>query len=87
MSCIVLRSILVDTCSDDEEGQLVMANGRLIGVAVRLAGEESGTLRGCWSLEAGFGPLELARPEPFASLEGLQTWADALVEIARTTRR
>jgi hypothetical protein len=86
MSVINLYSIKIDTCSADEDGRLILSDNRLVGVAVRLEGGEHGGLQGYWSLEAGFGPLEQARPEPFISLEGLKSWVDATITELRRTR-
>ena len=74
MSGVDLRPILVDTGGDDCDGRLILARDRLVGVAVRLVSEEQGPLRGLWSLEAGFGPLEFSRPEPFIDLAALESW-------------
>ena len=86
MSGVNLHSITLDTCSADEDGRLILSDNRLVGVVVRLEDSEHGGLCGRWSLEAGFGPLEQARPEPFISLEGLQSWVDVMVSASRPFR-
>jgi hypothetical protein len=73
-----MRPIPVHTGAADEEGRLVVANGRLVAVLVRLADQVHTSLVGCWFLEAGFGPCAGATPV-FDSLEGAQNWiADRL---------
>ena len=62
MSAIELRPIRIDTTSADVDGRLVMFGGCLVGVLVRLAGEEQAPRQGHWHLEAGFGPLDGMKP-------------------------
>lgn len=76
MSGIEFRSIRIDTSSGDHEGRLVLVDGRLIGVLVRLRAEEQGEHRGKWYLEAGFGPLESLTPEPFEDLDAVIRWIE-----------
>ncbi len=71
---LMLQPIQVNTGSRDSEGRLVLANNCLVAVLVRLDGEEHGTLRGRWSLEAGFGPCSDLPPRPFRSLADAQRW-------------
>jgi len=68
-----LRPIPVHTGAADEEGRLVMANGRLVAVLVHLADQVHTSLVGSWFLEAGFGPCAGAAPV-FDSLEGARNW-------------
>jgi hypothetical protein len=75
MARISFRRIRIDTLSADEDGRLIILQNRLIGVLVRLESEEQGLLRGSWALEAGFGPLSSARPEPFVDLRSARDWA------------
>jgi hypothetical protein len=68
-SRISFQAIEVLTASDDREGLLVLADGKLAALLVRLADPaHDPLLRGTWYLEAGFGLLE-PRHELFASLE------------------
>jgi hypothetical protein len=53
---------------------LVLAKGELVAVLVRLDDEMHGVNRGRWFLEAGFGPLLGARPDPFTGLSEAQAW-------------
>ena len=80
MSAIELRPIRIDTTSADVDGRLVMFGGGLVGVLVRLAGEEQAPLQGYWHLEAGFGPLDGMKCEPFETLDEATAW------IGRKTR-
>jgi hypothetical protein len=81
MSDIAFQSILVDTSSDDEEGRMIMLGGRLVGVLVRLDGIEHAPLQGSWSLEAGFGPMDSLRPEPFKTLNEARAWAERVLGL------
>lgn len=72
---VVLQPVQVNTASDDREGRLVLAEGCLVAVLVRLDGEEQGGLRGRWLLEASFGPCSDDRPAgPFPSLDAAAQW-------------
>ncbi len=82
MTGIVFQPIRVDTSSQDEEGRLILADGRLVGVLVKLDGVEQGDLRGAWSLEAAFGPLEGCLPEPFSDLDQARVWAEGMIRPA-----
>lgn len=73
-SMVVLQPVQVNTASQDREGRLVLADGCLVAVLVRLDGEEHGALRGQWLLEAGFGPCGEGPPSPFLSLEDAGQW-------------
>jgi hypothetical protein len=66
---ISLQPIEVLTASHDREGRLVLADGMLVAVLVRLSDEaHDPLLRGAWFLETGLGSLD-GRHELFASLE------------------
>ena len=66
---ITFQPIEVLTASEDREGCLVLANGKLAAVLVRLNdAAHDPLLRGAWFIEAGFGFLD-RRHELFASLE------------------
>lgn len=51
---IAMQRVDVDTGSADREGRLIFRCGRLVGLLVRLDGEEHGQMRGRWHLEAAF---------------------------------
>lgn len=82
MSAVAFTPIRVNTLSEDAEGRLVMWQGALVGVLVRLDAPEQGDAVGGWSLEAGFGPLEFLRPEPFADLEQARGFVERTAETA-----
>lgn len=71
---VVMQPIAVDTASPDRNGMLVMANGMLIGVLVRLEDPEHERQTGGWSVEAVFGRLLGSRPPPFATLDEATRW-------------
>ncbi|MCJ2055019.1 hypothetical protein MKL09_00385 [Methylobacterium sp. J-048] len=70
---IVLQPIAVDTASPDREGRLVIANGLLVAVLVRLDGPEHDN-PGSWFMEAGFGRLQGQRAPAFPALEDATRW-------------
>ena len=53
-SAIAMQRVDVDTGSADREGRLIFRQGRLVGLLVRLDGDEHGQLRGRWHVEARF---------------------------------
>jgi hypothetical protein len=66
---ISFQPIEVLTASEDREGCLVLVDGKLAAVLVRLNDQaHEPLLRGAWFIEAGFGLLD-GRHELFASLE------------------
>lgn len=67
---ISFRSIEVLTASEDRDGRLVLVDGKLAGLLVRLADTaHDPLLRGAWHFEAGFGLLDGRHGLLFASLE------------------
>lgn len=70
---IVLQPIAVDTGSPDREGMLVMANGLLVSVLVRLDASEHAR-SGAWFIEAGLGRLAGRRAPVFDTLEDATRW-------------
>lgn len=67
---ITFQLIEVLTGSEDHEGCLVLADGTLAAVLVRLADPVyDQPLFGCWYLEMGFGAALEMRHDVFASLE------------------
>lgn len=79
MTALTLQSIRVGTASADEDGRLVLADGRLVAVLVRLDDPVHEEARGRWYLEAGFGRCAAAQPEPFADLEEAEAWVAARI--------
>ncbi|TXN29100.1 hypothetical protein FV232_27945 [Methylobacterium sp. WL30] len=70
---LVLQPILVDTGSPDREGRLVLANGLLIAVLVRLDTPDHEMGRG-WFVEAAFGRLFGVLAPIFDTLEEATRW-------------
>lgn len=71
------RPTLVDTASPDEKGCLVLADGRLVAVLVRVAGthiKQGGVKLSGWQMEAGFGQCAVPVPPLFDSLADAATW-------------
>lgn len=70
---VVLQPIAVDTASPDQVGMLVMANGLLVAVLVRLDASEHAR-PGVWFMEAGLGPFAGMRAPVFDTLEDATRW-------------
>lgn len=68
------QPVKVATGSADEEGRLVMLDGKLIAVLVRLDDADHGPAVGQWSLEAGFAGVDSAKPPLFANLVAAERW-------------
>ena len=77
---LLLQGIQVHTGSSDEDGQLVLAEGRLVAVLVHLADRAHDGLVGAWFLEAGFGPCAATTPPVFQSLDAAQDWVRSQLE-------
>ncbi|HST93705.1 MAG TPA: hypothetical protein VLJ78_02910, partial [Microvirga sp.] len=80
MRDITLQPIPVMADGGSHEGQLILADGQLVAVFVRVTPEETAGGRGQaegWFLEAGFGPcgsLISARPPVLDDLDEAVTW-------------
>ena len=70
---VVLQPIAVDTASPDREGRLVIANGLLVAVLVRLDAPEH-EMPGFWFLEAALGRLPGIKAPPCEELEDATQW-------------
>ena len=70
---VVLQSISVDTASPDRVGMLVIANGLLVAVLVRLDAPEH-ERRGAWYMEVSLGRLAKVRAPVFDTLEDATRW-------------
>jgi hypothetical protein len=70
------QPVQVATGSDDQESQLVFADGFLAAVLVQLS-EQHGENWGKWFLEAGFGRLDDYRAPIFEDLGEAQVWIEA----------
>lgn len=67
------QPIVVDTGSLDRDGVLMLANGLLVAVLVRLDAPEH-EHPGHWFLEAGFGRLQGMRVDAFPTLDHATRW-------------
>jgi len=70
---VVLQPIAVDTDSPDREGMLVLANGLLIALLVRLDTPEHEQF-GQWFMEVGLGRLKGLRTPTFITLDEATRW-------------
>ncbi len=75
-----MQPIQVHTGSSDEEGRLVLVEGRLVAVLVRLTDRAHDVLVGTWFLEAGFGPCAATSPPVFQTLDAAQDWVRIQIE-------
>ncbi len=71
---LLLQPVPVYTGSGDQDGQLVLADGRLVAVLVRLDDQSHAGLIGAWFLEAGFGPCAHVVAPIFSDLDAAQDW-------------
>lgn len=73
MASLDMQPIPVRTGSKDKEGRLVLFEGELIAVLVRLDDDMHGDNRGQWFLDAVF-VSKLTRDDPFPTLAEVETW-------------
>lgn len=72
---LAFRDIPVGTNSADEEGWLVLLDGHLVAVVVRLSDDhDPPDLKGKLFLEAGFGRFKLAAQVTWADQEEARRW-------------
>lgn len=71
---LLLHPMPVHTGSGDQDGQLVLADGRLVAVLVRLDDTSHAGLVGAWFLEAGFGPCAHVVAPIFRDLDMARNW-------------
>jgi len=71
---IEFKPVKVETGSADEDGRLVLHDGRLIAVLVMLEDPDHGPAVGQWSLEAGFNGIDSPKPPLFANLAAAERW-------------
>jgi hypothetical protein len=72
---LALQPVRIETGTDDEQGCLVFADGRLVAVLVRLSDQHEG-LAGQWYYEHGFGPFDGPAHPTFATIEAAQDWIE-----------
>jgi hypothetical protein len=70
---------------DDRDGQLIFANGELVGVLAQLNAWCHGKARGKWLIKAGFGAFSDGGPCIFESLDHFEQWVEQRILIARTS--
>jgi hypothetical protein len=71
---ITWRPVRVGVGSLDEEGQMVLVDGKLVAILVHLTNPyNTPELRGKWVVEVGFGPLS-EKHELFSTLEEAEAW-------------
>lgn len=80
---VSLYPAAVFTGGDDNEARLLVVDGQLAAVLVRLEESDHGLLRGAWYLEAGFGPCAVMDGVYFASLDEASEWVRARVDAWR----
>jgi hypothetical protein len=77
---VTWQPIRVETGTSEEDGRLVLADGKLIAVLVCLSDEHpQPELHGQWFVEAGFGPI-FQKHEVFSTLEDAVAWIRQTVE-------
>ena len=71
---IALQPVRVSVGLLDEEGRMVLVDGTLVAVLVRLTGPyDDPHLHGKWCVQRGFGPLSQGN-EVFSTLEEAEDW-------------
>jgi hypothetical protein len=71
---ITWQPVQVGLGSFEEEGLIVLVDGRLVAILVHLTGPyDSLELRNKWFVEAGFGPLS-EKHELFSTLDEAEAW-------------
>ena len=70
---LTTQPITIETGGPDQEGCLVLADGRLVAALIRLSDAHE-LMAGRWYLEHGFGPLDGPTHPTFPDLEAAQAW-------------
>jgi hypothetical protein len=70
---LTTQPITIETGGPDEDGCLVLANGRLVAALIRLS-DGHAEMAGRWYLEHGFGPLDGPTHPTFSDLDSAQGW-------------
>ncbi len=71
---ITWKPVRVGAGTCDEDGRMVLVNGKLVAILVHLTGPyETPALRDKWFVEAGFGPLS-DKHELFSTWEEAEAW-------------
>jgi hypothetical protein len=74
------QPIKLATGSADEEGRLVLHQGKLVAVLVRLDDPGHGAALGQWSLEAGFNGVDSVKPPLFNDLQKAEVWISKQID-------
>ena len=69
----ILQPVKVATGTDDESGVVVLLDGRMVAVLVKLAAECHGDMAGHWHVEAAFGPVGQTA-STFPQIAGALRW-------------
>lgn len=80
MAPLTFQPIPVRTGCQDQNGRLVLLDGELIAVLVRLDDAIHGQDQGKWFLEAGFSLVSL-RTHPFDDLDEAKAWLEAQLDL------
>ena len=65
------------------EGRLVLADGQLVAVLVRLDGDvDAVQLKGTWFLESGMGACSVVDPPVFRDLAEASSWVEGRLQNA-----
>ena len=70
---VIFQPISVDTRSPDQTGMLMLVNGLLVAILVRLDAPEH-ERPGAWFMEVGLGRLARVRAPSFDTLEDATRW-------------
>ena len=76
------QMVQIDTGSPDAEGCVLLADGRLIAVLVRLDDMHGPDLSGKWFLEHGFGALDQPDHPVFDDLDAAEDWISSRLAAA-----
>jgi hypothetical protein len=80
---ITWQPIRVGGGSHDEEGRMVLVNGKLVAILVHLTGPyDNPELRNKWFVEVGFGPLS-GKHELFSTWEEAEAWVYQHCQVQR----
>jgi hypothetical protein len=80
---IALQPVRVETGSEDEAGQLVFADGRLVALLVQLRSPGHGADCGRWFCETGYGPCSPPPRRIFDRPEEAVRWVQKRVRAPR----
>ena len=82
MAKFTLQPVKIASDSEDENGVLVLADGRLVVVLSKLQAAFHGEDHGRWYIEAGFGRCDVSPPPPFENLPDALRWVAGRLGLA-----